>query len=89
MSSNFMGPIPQGVTRNSYAGFYRTAYGDVSPRVGAVWQMTKKPELVLRRGFRIYYDQHSGNVPGEYARTSSICDVGLQRRSAQWPSFVE
>ena len=63
VSSNFKGPIPQGVTRNSFAGFYRTAYGDVSPRIGAVWHMSEKPELVLRGGFGIYYDQHSGNVP--------------------------
>jgi hypothetical protein len=63
VSSNFQGPFPEGVTQNSFAGFYRTPYGDVSPRLGAVWQVTKKPMLVLRGGFGMYYDRHSANVP--------------------------
>jgi len=63
VSSNFMGPLPQGVTRNSFTGFYRTPHADVSPRLGAVWQMTKSPLLVLRGGFGVYYDVHSANVP--------------------------
>ena len=63
VSSNFVGTPPQGVTRNSFAGFYKTPYGDVSPRLGAVWQMTSKPVLVLRGGFGVYYDVHSANVP--------------------------
>jgi len=63
VSSNFEGPVPEGVTRNSFAGFYRTAYGNVAPRIGAIWQMTKRPQLVLRGGFGVYYDQHSANIP--------------------------
>ena len=40
----------------------KTPYGDVSPRLGFVWQMTEKPVLVLRGGYGIYFDRHSGNL---------------------------
>ena len=60
--SNFEGVPPQGVTQNSYAGFYKTPYGDVSPRLGFVWQMIGKPVLVLRGGFGVYFDEHSANI---------------------------
>lgn len=63
VSSNFEGPLPQGVTQNSFAGFYKTPYGDISPRIGVAWQLTQKPMLVLRGGFGVYYDRHSANVP--------------------------
>jgi len=62
MPSNFQGVIPSGVTKTSFAGFWQTPLGDVSPRLGFVWQMTEKPVLVLRGGFGVYFDQHSGNV---------------------------
>jgi hypothetical protein len=61
--SNFEGTVPQGVVKDSYAGFYKTPLGDVSPRLGFVWQMSDQPVLVLRGGFGIYYDRHSANVP--------------------------
>jgi Carboxypeptidase regulatory-like domain/TonB dependent receptor len=63
VASNFQGMPPQGVVKNSYAGYYKTPHGDVSPRLGFVWQMTEKPLLVLRGGFGVYFDQHSGNLP--------------------------
>jgi hypothetical protein len=63
VSSNFEGTPPQGVTRNSYRGFYQTPYADVSPRVGFAWQMSERPLLVLRGGFGVYYDEHSANIP--------------------------
>ena len=62
VSSNFKGTTPAGVTRSSIPGFYQTPYGDVSPRFGFAWQMRQEPVLVLRGGFGIYYDQHSGNL---------------------------
>jgi hypothetical protein len=62
VSSNFEGVPPQGVTKNSYAGFYKTPYGDLSPRLGFVWQMTGEPVLVLRGGFGVYFDEHSANI---------------------------
>ncbi len=61
--SNFPDAIPTGVTKTSFDTFYRTPYGDVSPRLGFAWQMMGKPVLVLRGGFGIYFDRHSANVP--------------------------
>lgn len=60
--SNFVGDVPAGVMRNSYAGLYKTPYGDVSPRLGFAWQVTNEPVIVLRGGFGIYFDQHSANI---------------------------
>jgi len=62
-ASNFEGAEPRGVVKNSYAGYYKTPYADISPRLGFVWQMTEKPLLVLRGGFGVYFDEHSGNLP--------------------------
>jgi hypothetical protein len=60
--SNFVGDVPAGVVRNSYAGLYKTPHGDVSPRLGFAWQVTSGPVIVLRGGFGIYFDQHSANI---------------------------
>jgi uncharacterized membrane protein len=62
VASNFQGTPPDGVVKNSYAGYYKTPYGDVAPRLGFAWQMTEKPTVVLRGGFGVYFDQHSGNI---------------------------
>jgi Carboxypeptidase regulatory-like domain/TonB dependent receptor/TonB-dependent Receptor Plug Domain len=62
VSSNFHGTVPQGVARSSYPGFYKTPYGNVSPRLGFVWQLTDRPTVVLRAGFGVYFDEHSGNL---------------------------
>jgi hypothetical protein len=58
--SNFQATIPEGVLQTSYAGLWRTPHGDISPRLGFVWQMTERPLLVLRGGYGWYFDQHSG-----------------------------
>jgi len=62
VSSNFQGTPPQGVTKTPYAGFWKTPYGDVSPRLGFVWQVNRDPTVVVRGGFGIYFDEHSGNL---------------------------
>jgi hypothetical protein len=59
--SNFMGTVPMGVVKNSYAGLYKTPYGDVSPRLGFSYKVTNDPVIVVRGGFGIYFDQHSAN----------------------------
>ena len=58
--SNFVGAVPMGVVKNSYAGFYRTPYGDVSPRLGFAWQAFAP--VVVRGGVGVYFDEHSANV---------------------------
>jgi len=62
LPSNFPGTPPAGVAVTPYAGFYKTPYLDLSPRVGFVWQMAGNAKLVLRGGFGVYYDEHSGNI---------------------------
>ncbi len=62
LPSNYQGQVPAGVLKTPYAGFYRTPHGDVSPRTGFVWQVTQRPSLLLRGGFGVYFDQHSGNL---------------------------
>jgi hypothetical protein len=60
--SNFPGTVPEGVLRTNYAGFWKTPYGDIGPRLGFVWQMSQRPMLLLRGGFGVYFDQHSGTI---------------------------
>ena len=62
LPSNYSGALPQGMTRTTFPGLYRTPHGDISPRLGFVWQLTERPVIVMRGGYGIYYDRHSGNL---------------------------
>jgi hypothetical protein len=62
LPSNYSGPLPTGVVKRSFPGLYQTPFGDVSPRLGFVWQVTGRPTLVVRGGYGLYYDRHSGNL---------------------------
>ncbi len=62
LPSNFNGTLPAGYTKTSFPGLYQTPLGDISPRLGAVWQITQKPVVVLRGGYGVYFDRHSGNL---------------------------
>lgn len=61
LPSNFSGPVPAGYTKLSRRSLWQTPYGDVSPRFGFAWQLHDKPTLVLRGGYGLYYDRHSGD----------------------------
>jgi len=62
LPSNFHGTLPAGYVKTSFPGLYQTPLNDVSPRLGAVWQVTQKPVIVLRGGYGVYFDRHSGNL---------------------------
>ena len=62
LPSNYNGTMPQGVLKTSFPGLYTTPHGDVSPRLGFVWQAANHPMLVVRGGYGFYYDRHSGNL---------------------------
>jgi len=62
LPSNYRGSLPSGVAHTSFPGLYRTPHGDVGPRLGFVWQAMNRPTLVIRGGYGIYYDRHSGNL---------------------------
>ena len=67
LPSNYPGAMPQGVMKTGFPGLWKTPHGDVSPRLGFVWQMTERPLLVLRGGFGVYYDRHAGNLAEQTA----------------------
>src|SRR5271163_3946535 len=62
LPSNFPGPLPAGYTKTSFPGLWKTPYEDVSPRLGFAWQLSEKPTVLLRGGFGVYFDRHSGNL---------------------------
>jgi len=62
LPSNFPGTVPGGLGRTPFSTLYRTPYGDVAPRLGFAWQMTQRPLAVLRGGYGMYFDRHSGNL---------------------------
>lgn len=65
MPSNFKGTLPDGVLRTSFPGLYQTPRGDIAPRLGFAWQMSQRPLVVLRGGYGIYFDRHSGTLAGQ------------------------
>ncbi|MGA7339952.1 MAG: TonB-dependent receptor [Terracidiphilus sp.] len=62
LPSNYAGTLPSGIVKTSFPGLYKTPFGDVSPRLGFAWQMKGQPTLVVRGGYGLYYDRHSGNL---------------------------
>jgi hypothetical protein len=65
LPSNFKGALPQGFTHLHSRSLWPTRHGDISPRLGFALQLTRSPTLMLRGGYGLYYDRHSG----DYAET--------------------
>ncbi len=87
--SNFKGPIPAGVVKNSYSGFWKTPYGDVSPRLGFVWQISEKPVLVLRGGYGWCYDQHSANIFESGLSGPPFATLNIVQGAADGPATLQ
>jgi hypothetical protein len=87
--SNYPGAVPSGVLKTPYAGFWKTPHGDVSPRLGFVWQMTEKPVLVLRGGYGIYFDQHSGNLAEQTVSQLPFSTLNIVGGSPNGPATLQ
>ncbi len=87
--SNFQAPLPAGVLMNSYAGLWRTPHGDVSPRLGFVWQMTEKPVLVLRGGYGWYFDRHSANIAETGLSQPPYSTLNIIQGAANGPATLQ
>ena len=57
VSSNFPGPVPQGVLQSHRRGLWPTDYHDMSPRLGFAYRLNDQGTVLLRGGFGIYFDR--------------------------------
>ena len=87
--SNFQAAIPPGVIMNSYAGLWRTPHGDLSPRLGFVWQMMEKPVLVLRGGYGWYFDRHSANLAEVGLSQPPYSTLNIVQGAANGPATLQ
>ena len=87
--SNFKADIPEGVVQTSYAGLWKTPYGDVSPRLGFVWQMTERPVLMLRGGYGWYFDHHSANLVEVGLSQPPYSTLNIVQGAANGPATLE
>jgi hypothetical protein len=62
VNSNFTPAVPDGVTRVNRKGVWPTRYLDFSPRLGFAYQVARRPELVVRGGYGIYFDRLSAGM---------------------------
>jgi hypothetical protein len=89
LPSNFHGAIPTGLTRTAFPGLWQTPHGDVSPRLGLVWQMTGKPVLVLRGGYGVYFDRHAGNLAEQTATQPPFATLQIQSGDPNGPATLQ
>lgn len=86
LPSNFTGAVPAGYTRLTSRSLWPTTYGDVSPRLGFVWQLTERPTVLLRGGYGIYYDRHSNgyveSLEGQPPFSSQVFSSGTANAAA-------
>ena len=82
LPSNFKGALPEGYTRLTSRSLWPTRYGDVSPRLGFSLQLAQRPTIVLRGGYGMYYDRHSGNYPESLQGEPPFSVLQIQSDSA-------
>lgn len=86
VSSNFPGPVPQGVLQSNRRGLWPTVYHDVSPRLGFAYRLTDKDTVVLRGGYGIYFDRLPAglaeNLVGQPPFSTSQFYAGSQNAGA-------
>ncbi len=82
LPSNFKGTLPQGFTHLGSRSLWPTRYGDVSPRLGFALQLTRTPTLVMRGGYGIYYDRHSGDYTETLEGEPPFSVLQIQSESA-------
>jgi hypothetical protein len=82
LPSNFNGPIPAGVTKTPYSGWWNADYKDLGPRFGFAYRLLDRPTVVLRGGYGIYYERLSGDLAEQnvgqppFALTQSLQGAG-------------
>jgi len=89
LPANYSGTVPQGLLKTSYAGLWKTPHGDVSPRLGFAWQMTNTPILMLRGGYGIYFDRHSGNLEEQLASQPPFATFQIISGTPNAPATLE
>jgi hypothetical protein len=82
LPSNFKGILPQGFMHLGSRSLWPTRYGDVSPRLGFALQLTRSPTLVMRGGYGIYYDRHSGDYTETLEGEPPFSVLQIQSESA-------
>jgi hypothetical protein len=86
VTSNFSGPVPQGVLQSNRRSLWPTDYHDVSPRLGFAYRLTDKATVVLRGGYGIYFDRLSAglaeNLVGQPPFSTSQFFAGSQNAGA-------
>lgn len=62
LPSNYPGSLPSGVLRTRNLGMWNPDYKDFAPRTGFALQLMRRPIVVLRGGYGIYYERLSGEL---------------------------
>jgi hypothetical protein len=89
LPSNFPGTLPAGVSRRSFPGLYMTPYGDVSPRFGFAWQATDRPVVVVRGGYGMYFDRHSGNLAEQTLTQAPFASLQIIAGAPNGPATLQ